>query len=70
MILSNSEEHIERQYHHFKQRYEKLKTDVTVKLRLLDDNRVCIFHFKLFFLFSGDKIFLDKSYATTIGPIS
>ena len=42
VTLSNSEEYIERQYHHFKERYEKLKIDVTVKLRLLDDNRVCI----------------------------
>ncbi len=40
MTLSNSEESIERQYHHFKERYEKLKSDVTVKLRLLTDNRV------------------------------
>jgi len=40
VTLSNSEEHIERQYHHFKERYEKLKADVTVKLRLLDDNRI------------------------------
>jgi len=69
MILSNSEEHIERQYHHFKQRYEKLKTDVIVKLRLLDDNRVCIFILNYSFFFQ-DKIFLDKSYATTIDPIS
>jgi hypothetical protein len=40
VTLSNSEESIERQYHHFKERYEKLKADVTIKLRLLDDNRV------------------------------
>jgi hypothetical protein len=51
VTLSNSEEHIERQYHHFKERYEKLKSDVTVKLRLLDDNRVCFFFYlKLFFV--------------------
>jgi len=38
--LSNYEENIERQYHHYKERYEKLKADVIVKLRLLDDNRI------------------------------
>lgn len=48
VTLSDSEEHIERQYHHFKERYEKLKVNISVKLRLLDDNRVCIFI--LFFL--------------------
>lgn len=38
--LTHSEEYIERQYLHFKQRYEKLKSDTNVKIKLLDDNRV------------------------------
>ncbi|UJR10862.1 hypothetical protein I4U23_015050 [Adineta vaga] len=40
VTLSNSEEYIERQYHHFKDRYEKLKTNLTVKLHLLENNRI------------------------------
>jgi hypothetical protein len=47
MTLSNSEESIERQYHHFKERYEKLKSDVTVKLRLLTDNRIKVMQHQL-----------------------
>jgi hypothetical protein len=42
--LSPTDEHIQRQYQHFKQSYEKSKADVIVKLKLLDENRVCIFH--------------------------
>lgn len=38
--LTHSEEYIERQYLHFKQRYEKLKSDTNVKIKLLDDNRI------------------------------
>lgn len=45
VTLSYAEEHIERQYHHFKTRYEKLKADVIVKIKLLDDNRVRCFLF-------------------------
>lgn len=45
VTLSNAEEQIERQYHHFKARYDKLKSDVIVKIKLLDDNRVCSFIF-------------------------
>ncbi len=42
LLLSRNEtnEDIERQYQHFKQRYEKSKDDVTIKLKLLDENRV------------------------------
>ncbi len=42
ILLSRNEanEEIERQYQHSKQRYEKSKDDVTVKLKLLDENRV------------------------------
>ncbi|CAF1220906.1 unnamed protein product [Adineta steineri] len=40
VTLSNSEEHIERQYYHFKDRYEKLKANLIVKIKLLDDNRI------------------------------
>ncbi len=58
VTLSNSEEHIERQYHHFKQLYEKFQTNVTVKLRLIDDNRVCVFILNYSFVFNS-KIFLD-----------
>lgn len=42
--LSKREKHIEEQYYHFKQRYEKYKSDVTVKLRLIDDHRVGFCH--------------------------
>jgi hypothetical protein len=38
VTLSNSEEH----WSHFKEPYEKFKSDVNAKWRLLDDNRVCI----------------------------
>jgi len=37
--LSDSDEFVQRQYYHFKERYEKLKSDVTVKFKLLDENR-------------------------------
>ena len=37
---NQTNEDIERQYQYFKQRYEKCKEDVTVKLKLLEDNRV------------------------------
>ncbi|CAF1126326.1 unnamed protein product [Adineta ricciae] len=40
VTLSNLEKNIERQYNHYKERHEKLKTNLTVKLRLLDDNRI------------------------------
>lgn len=39
---NQTNEDIERQYQYFKQRYEKCKEDVTVKLKLLEDNRVSI----------------------------
>lgn len=55
--LSQSEQHIERQYLHFKQSYEKLKSDTNVKLRLLDDNRVC-FLFLLFFSKQNHRLFV------------
>lgn len=39
---NQTNEDIERQFQYFKQRYEKCKDDVTVKLKLLEDNRVSI----------------------------
>ena len=40
--LSQREKRIEEEYYHYKERYEKLKMDATVKLRLIDDHRVQI----------------------------
>jgi hypothetical protein len=42
LLLSRNEtnEDIQRQYQHSKQCYEKSKDDVTIKLKLLDENRV------------------------------
>jgi hypothetical protein len=68
--LSITEEHIERQYHHFKERYEKLKMNVIVKIKLLDENRVCVFSLKELFFYCKFEICLDKSDETTIGAIS
>jgi hypothetical protein len=42
--ISPTDEHIQKQYQHFKQSYEKSKADVKVKLKLLDENRVRSFH--------------------------
>ena len=42
--LSNREESIERQYQQSKQRYEKYRDDLLVKLALLEENRVRSFH--------------------------
>lgn len=42
---NQTNEDTERQYQHFKQCYEKCKTDVTVKLKLLDENRVSFSYF-------------------------
>ncbi len=68
VTLSNIEEHIEREYHHFKERYERLKTNLSVKLQLLDDNRVWIVLVEMIRL--NYERFLDKSYATTVDLIS
>jgi hypothetical protein len=68
VTLSNTEEHIEREYHHFKERYERLKTNLSVKLQLLDDNRVWIVLVEMIRL--NYERFLDKSYATTVDLIS
>ena len=38
--LSSTDEHIQRQYEHFKQIYEKSKENLEIKLKLLDENRV------------------------------
>ncbi len=50
---NQTNEDIEKQYQHFKQRYEKCKDDLTVKLKLLDENRVStfLFRFKIIFFF-------------------
>ncbi|CAF4445332.1 unnamed protein product [Rotaria sp. Silwood2] len=37
---SSTDEYIQHQYQHFKQRYEKSKDDVNIKLKLLDQNRI------------------------------
>lgn len=44
-------EDLERQYQYYKQRYEKCKDDVTVKLKLLEENRVRIFSYLLIKIF-------------------
>ncbi|CAF1108866.1 unnamed protein product [Adineta steineri] len=38
--LSSADQHIQQQYEHFKQSYEKSKFDLTIKLKLLDENRI------------------------------
>ena len=38
--VSSTDEHIQRQYEHFKQIYEKSKENLEIKLKLLDENRV------------------------------
>lgn len=40
--LSSADEFAQQQYEHFKNRYEKCKDDVKIKLKLLEENRVCI----------------------------
>ncbi|CAF1153223.1 unnamed protein product [Rotaria sordida] len=37
---SSSDEYIQHQYQYFKQRYEKSKDDLNIKLKLLDQNRI------------------------------
>jgi hypothetical protein len=70
LVLNRNEtnEDIERQYQQSKQRYEKSKDDVTIKLKLLDENRVrAILGFVFFYI----KLFnLDSSYETTINTLS
>ncbi|CAF2112341.1 unnamed protein product [Rotaria magnacalcarata] len=40
--ISPADEYIQQQYQHFKQRYEKTKEDVAIKLKLLDENRILL----------------------------
>ena len=61
--LSSREKHIEQQYYHYKERYEKYKMDVTVKLRLIDDHRVQINLHSNLFLFC---FVLDENSSRTI----
>ena len=71
LSLSNREESIERQYQQSKQRYEKYRDDLLVKLALLEENRVRSLHWnRLVYPRSTIHPSLGQSSQTTTDALS